>query len=163
MGRKYKVGTSPHQTLTQQKSILSYLKFMVALILPMVHIFLPNYKLWQQQDILSFYNNYRGSLSYGENFALLLQYKYSSIEDFADHMSGIDTLIDLGFIDDKNLFIAGGSAGGIATAYAIGLTDRFNAAVAAKPVINWLSKPLTADSMVGQIYHQFPGPPMGKS
>ena len=106
-----------------------------------------------------FYNNYRGSLSYGEDFALLLQYKYSSKEDFADHMSGIDKLIDLGFIDDENLFIAGGSAGGIATAYAVGLTDRFNAAVAAKPVINWLSKPLTADSMVGQIYHQFPGPP----
>jgi dipeptidyl aminopeptidase/acylaminoacyl peptidase len=106
-----------------------------------------------------FYNNYRGSLSYGEDFALLLQYKYSSKEDFADHMSGIDALIDLGFVDDNNLFIAGGSAGGIATAYAVGLTDRFNAAVAAKPVINWLSKPLTADSMVGQIYHQFPGPP----
>ena len=106
-----------------------------------------------------FYNNYRGSLSYGEDFALLLQYKYSSKEDFVDHMSGIDALIDLGFIDDENLFIAGGSAGGIATAYAVGLTDRFNAAVAAKPVINWLSKPLTADSMVGQIYHQFPGPP----
>ena len=106
-----------------------------------------------------FYNNYRGSLSYGEDFALLLQYKYSSKEDFADHMSGIDSLIELGFVDDTNLFIAGGSAGGIATAYAVGLTDRFNAAVAAKPVINWLSKPLTADSMVGQIYHQFPGPP----
>ena len=106
-----------------------------------------------------FYNNYRGSLSYGEDFALLLQYKYSSKEDFADHMSGIDSLIELGFVDDANLFIAGGSAGGIATAYAVGLTDRFNAAVAAKPVINWLSKPLTADSMVGQIYHQFPGPP----
>ena len=106
-----------------------------------------------------FYNNYRGSLSYGEDFALLLQYKYSSSEDFADHMSGIDALINKGFIDERNLFIAGGSAGGIATAYAIGLTDRFNAAVAAKPVINWLSKTLTADSMVGQIYHQFPGPP----
>ena len=106
-----------------------------------------------------FYNNYRGSLSYGEEFALLLQYKYSSPEDFEDHMSGIDALIDKGFIDENNLFITGGSAGGIATAYAIGLTDRFNAAVSAKPVINWLSKTLTADSMVSQIYHQFPGPP----
>ena len=106
-----------------------------------------------------FYDNYRGSSSYGEDFALLLQYKYSSKEDFADHMSGIDALINKGIVDDKNLFIAGGSAGGIATAYAIGLTDRFNAAVSSKPVINWLSKPLTADSMVGQIYHQFPGPP----
>jgi dipeptidyl aminopeptidase/acylaminoacyl peptidase len=106
-----------------------------------------------------FYDNHRGSLSYGEDFALLLQYKYSSEEDFADHMSGIDALIEKGMVDSDNLFIAGGSAGGIATAYAIGLTDRFNAAVAAKPVINWVSKTLTADSMVGQIYHQFPGPP----
>jgi dipeptidyl aminopeptidase/acylaminoacyl peptidase len=106
-----------------------------------------------------FYDNHRGSLSYGEDFALLLQYKYSSPEDFADHMSGIDALIDRGLVDNKNLFIAGGSAGGIATAYAVGLTNRFNAAVAAKPVINWISKTLTADSMVGQIYHQFPGPP----
>lgn len=106
-----------------------------------------------------FYDNHRGSLSYGEDFALLLQYKYSSEEDFADHMSGIDALIEKGFVDGDNLFIAGGSAGGIAAAYAVGLTDRFNAAVAAKPVINWVSKTLTADSMVGQIYHQFPGPP----
>ena len=106
-----------------------------------------------------FYDNYRGSLSYGEDFALLLQYKYSSSEDFEDHMSGIDALIGMGFVDENNLFITGGSAGGIATAYAIGLTDRFNAAVSAKPVINWLSKTLTADSMVSQIYHQFPGPP----
>ena len=28
-----------------------------------------------------FYDNHRGSLSYGEDFALLLQYKYSSEED----------------------------------------------------------------------------------
>ena len=106
-----------------------------------------------------FYDNHRGSSSYGERFALLLQYKYSSKEDFADHMSGVDAVISKGFVDEDNLFIAGGSAGGIATAYAIGLTDRFNAAAAAKPVINWISKTLTADSSVGQIYHQFPGPP----
>ncbi|MEK9650419.1 MAG: S9 family peptidase [Gammaproteobacteria bacterium] len=106
-----------------------------------------------------FYDNYRGSLSYGEEFAQLLQYKYSSEDDFADHMSGIDALIANNLVDENNLFITGGSAGGIATAYAVGLTDRFKAAVAAKPIINWLSKPLTADSMVHQLYHQFPGPP----
>lgn len=111
------------------------------------------------EGYIVFYDNHRGSLSYGEDFALLLQYKYSSEEDFADHMSGIDALIEKGFVDSENLFVTGGSAGGIAAAYAVGLTDRFNAAVAAKPVINWVSKTLTADSMVGQIYHQFPGPP----
>ncbi|MDJ0978931.1 MAG: S9 family peptidase [Erythrobacter sp.] len=105
------------------------------------------------------YDNHRGSIGYGSKFANLLQYKYSSPDDFADHMSAVDWAIANGFADENNLFIAGGSAGGIATAYAIGLTDRFNAAVAAKPVINWVSKVLTADSYIGQIQNQFPGPP----
>lgn len=105
------------------------------------------------------YDNHRGSIGYGSDFANLLKYKYSSPDDFADHMSAVDWAIDNGFADENNLFIAGGSAGGIATAYAIGLTDRFNAAMAAKPVINWVSKVLTADSYIGQIATQFPGPP----
>ena len=106
-----------------------------------------------------FYDNHRGSTGYGERFALLLQNKYSSEYDFSDHMSGIDALIDKGFVDQKRLYIAGGSAGGIASAYAIGLTDRFKAAAVAKPVINWLSKVLTADSYLSQIPFQFPGMP----
>lgn len=105
------------------------------------------------------YDNHRGSSGYGSAFANLLKYKYSSPDDFADHMSAVDWAIDQGYADKDNLFIAGGSAGGIAAAYAIGLTDRFNAAVAAKPVINWVSKVLTADSYISQIANQFPGPP----
>lgn len=111
------------------------------------------------QGYIVFYNNYRGSTGYGERFALLLQNKYSSKYDFADHMSGIDALIEKGLVDSEQLFITGGSAGGIATAYAIGLTNRFKAAVVAKPVINWLSKVLSADSGLYQIPHQFPGMP----
>lgn len=106
-----------------------------------------------------FYANHRGSTSYGERFALLLHGKYSSKEDFADHNSGVDAMLKLGFIDENNLFIAGGSAGGIATAYAIGLTDRFNAAAVVKPVINWVSKVLTGDTYLYQTYFQFPGVP----
>ena len=106
-----------------------------------------------------FYDNHRGSTSYGERFALLLQNKYSSEYDFADHMSGVDAMIAKGFVDADQLYITGGSAGGIASAYAIGLTDRFRAAAVAKPVINWISKVLTADSGLGQIPFQFPGMP----
>lgn len=106
-----------------------------------------------------FFNNHRGSTSYGERFALLLQNKYSSEYDFADHMSGIDELIDMGVADPDRLYITGGSAGGIAAAYAIGLTDRFKAAAVAKPVVNWVSKVLTADSGIGQIANQFEGLP----
>ena len=123
----------------------------------------PNFSAELQQmataGYVVFYDNHRGSKGYGTQFSLLLENKYSSPDDFADHMSGVDAMIAKGFIDEKNLFIAGGSAGGIATAYAVGLTDRFNAAVAVKPVINWISKTLTADSSIGQIRHQFPGWP----
>lgn len=111
------------------------------------------------EGYIVFYDNHRGSTGYGERFALLLQNKYSSKYDFADHMSGIDALIEKELVDENELYITGGSAGGIASAYAIGLTDRFNAAVVAKPVINWLSKVLTADSGLSQIPHQFPGMP----
>jgi len=106
-----------------------------------------------------FYNNHRGSSSYGEEFGMKLEYKYSSEDDFGDHMSGIDAMIELGFVDPDRLFIAGGSAGGIAAAYAIGLTDRFRAAGITKPVINWISKTLTGDTYTSQIQHQFPGLP----
>jgi dipeptidyl aminopeptidase/acylaminoacyl peptidase len=106
-----------------------------------------------------FYDNHRGSTGYGEDFALALQYLYSSEADFADHMSGLDALIERGIADPERLYITGGSAGGIASAYAIGLTDRFRAAAVQKPVINWISKVLTADSYVYQVPFQFPGPP----
>ncbi len=106
-----------------------------------------------------FYNNYRGSSSYGTEFGMLLEYKYSSEDDFGDHMSGVDAMLDKGFVDPDRLFITGGSAGGIATAYAIGLTDRFRAAAAVNPVINWVSKALTGDTYLNQITHQFPGKP----
>lgn len=111
------------------------------------------------EGYIVFYDNHRGSTGYGERFALLLQNKYSSKYDFADHMSGVDALIEKGLVDPEQIFIAGGSAGGIASAYAIGLTDRFKAAAVSKPVINWLSKVLTADSGLGQIPNQFPGMP----
>ncbi|MCA1779422.1 MAG: prolyl oligopeptidase family serine peptidase [Xanthomonadaceae bacterium] len=106
-----------------------------------------------------FYDNHRGSSSYGEEFGMKLEYKYSSESDFGDHMSGVDAMIEKGFVDPERLFIAGGSAGGIAAAYAIGLTDRFRAAAVAKPVINWISKTLTGDIYTSQIEHQFPGLP----
>jgi len=106
-----------------------------------------------------FYDNHRGSTSYGERFALLLQNKYSSEYDFADHMSGLDALIAGGIVNPDQQYITGGSAGGIASAYAIGLTNRFRAAAVAKPVINWVSKVLTADSGLYQIPNQFPGMP----
>ncbi|MGP9799949.1 prolyl oligopeptidase family serine peptidase [Rheinheimera sp. NSM] len=114
---------------------------------------------YAKEGYVVFYDNHRGSSSYGERFAMLLHNKYSSPEDYADHDSGVNAMLALGFIDENNLFIGGGSAGGIATAYAIGLTNRYKAAAVVKPIINWLSKVLTGDSYTYQTFHQFPGVP----
>ncbi|MBT6033018.1 MAG: S9 family peptidase [Kordiimonadaceae bacterium] len=121
--------------------------------------FSAEFQRFAAEGYVVFYDNHRGSSGYGEKFSMLLHNKYSSVDDFADHNSGVDAMLGLGFIDENNLFITGGSAGGIAAAYAIGLTDRFNAAGVIKPIVNWLSKALYADSSTGQLHNQFPGFP----
>lgn len=90
------------------------------------------------------YLNPRGSSSYGADFAHTIDKNYPS-QDYDDLMSGVDKLIEKGFIDTDQLFITGGSGGGTLTAWSIGHTQRFAAAVVAKPVINWFSFVLTAD------------------
>ena len=74
-------------------------------------------------------------------------------------ISGVDAAIAKGFVDPNNLFVTGGSAGGIMTAWIVGKTDRFRAAVAAKPVINWYSKVLVADNWYGYHNYRYPGSP----
>jgi dipeptidyl aminopeptidase/acylaminoacyl peptidase len=90
------------------------------------------------------YTNPRGSTSYGHEFANLIHHNYPS-QDYDDLMAGVDAVIDQGYIDEGQLFVTGGSGGGTLTAWIIGKTDRFRAAVVAKPVINWESFVLTAD------------------
>ena len=60
---------------------------------------------------LVFYDNYRGSSSYGKAFGNLLQGKYSSAEDFQDHMSGIDRLIEEGKADSQQFICRWGFCG----------------------------------------------------
>ena len=60
-------------------------------------------------------------------------------------MSGVDAVIERGLVEESQLFVTGGSGGGVLTSWIVGNTDRFAAAVAAKPVINWTSFVLTAD------------------
>ncbi|MDX1394948.1 MAG: S9 family peptidase [Gemmatimonadota bacterium] len=115
-------------------------------------------QLYASAGYVVFYPNPRGSTSYGEEFGDLLYHNYPG-QDFDDVMSGVDAVIALGYIDERNLFITGGSAGGIMTAWAVGHTDRFTAAAAQKPVINWYSKTLTADNWYGYFHSRYEGLP----
>jgi acylaminoacyl-peptidase len=91
------------------------------------------------------YTNPRGSTGYGQDFGNSIHHDYPN-HDYEDLMSGVDTVIGKGYIDTTNLFVTGGSGGGVLTAWIIGKTNRFKAAVVAKPVINWYSFVLHADS-----------------
>jgi dipeptidyl aminopeptidase/acylaminoacyl peptidase len=90
------------------------------------------------------YTNPRGSSGYGSPFGNAIKNAYPD-KDFDDLMAGVDEVISRGYIDDRNLFVYGGSGGGVLTAWIVGHTDRFTAAVSKAPVINWVSFVGTTD------------------
>ncbi len=98
------------------------------------------------------YTNPRGSTGYGQDFVNGIQYAYPG-KDYDDLMAGVDAAIAKGFIDKNNLFVCGGSGGGVLTAWIVGHTNRFRAAVSMRPVINWHSFVGTTDGHMW--YRQF--------
>jgi dipeptidyl aminopeptidase/acylaminoacyl peptidase len=108
--------------------------------------FSPEVQLFASKGYVVLYTNPRGSTSYGKEFANLIHHNYPS-QDYDDLISGVDFVIEKGFIDEDNLFVTGGSGGGVLTAWIIGKTNKFKAAVVAKPVINWYSFVLYADNI----------------
>lgn len=101
-------------------------------------------QLYATAGYVVLYANPRGSTSYGDAFANEIHHNYPS-QDYDDLMAGVDAVINRGYVDPDRLFVTGGSGGGVLTAWTVGNTDRFRAAVVAKPVINWVSFTLTAD------------------
>ncbi|MBB5685800.1 dipeptidyl aminopeptidase/acylaminoacyl peptidase [Sphingobium boeckii] len=91
------------------------------------------------------YTNPRGSTSYGADFANQIHHKYPG-DDYGDLMAAVDSAIASGVADPDNLFVTGGSGGGVLTAWIVGKNDRFKAAATQKPVIDWTSFTLTADN-----------------
>ena len=112
-------------------------------------------QLYAAAGYVVLYTNPRGSTSYGAEFGNLIHHNYPG-EDYHDLMSGVDAVIEKGYIDEGNLYITGGSGGGVLTAWTIGKTDRFKAAVVAKPVINWYSFVLHADNIAFFSRYWFP-------
>jgi dipeptidyl aminopeptidase/acylaminoacyl peptidase len=82
------------------------------------------------------YPNPRGSTSYGEKFANIIQHRYPG-DDYKDLMAGVDELVKRGWADPKRLGVTGGSGGGLLTNWTIGHTQRFAAAVSQRDIANW--------------------------
>ena len=120
--------------------------------------FSPELQLYAAAGYVVFYPNPRGSTGYGEEFANLLYHNYPG-EDYDDIMSGVDAVIARGYIDPDELYVTGGSAGGIMSAWMIGKSDRFKSAAVIKPVMNWYSKTLNADNWFWYYHTRYPGTP----
>ena len=92
------------------------------------------------------------------NFGNLLYNHYPG-DDYQDVMDGVDVLIEKGVTAEDRLYVTGGSAGGIMTAWIVGKNNRFEAAAVIKPVMNWVSKTLTADNYFMYADYRYPGQP----
>lgn len=96
------------------------------------------------EGYVTVWTNPRGSTGYGQDFAKAIDQAYPG-PDHEDLMSVVDAVIEQGWVDPKRLFITGGSGGGVLSAYATGMTNRFAAAAVIKPVINWFTMALAGD------------------
>lgn len=107
--------------------------------------FSADYQLYAAAGYAVLFTNPGGSTGYGEAFADRIEGNYP-ISNFDELMAAVDAAVAAGHADPDQLFVTGGSGGGILTAWVVGKTDRFRAAASHKPVINWVSLALMSDS-----------------
>lgn len=88
--------------------------------------------------------NYRGGLGYGFEFYAENRGRLGEIE-FMDIEAGVDSLINDGVADADQLFYGGWSWGGYLTAWTIGHTNRYQAAVAGAAVVDTVNQYVMSD------------------
>lgn len=103
------------------------------------------FQLMTAQGYAVIFTNPRGSQGYGEAFCKAIQYEWGNL-DYVDVMAGLESALAANpWIDPKRVAIAGGSYGGYMSAWAIGHTNRFQAAICSRPVIHWEAEVGTTD------------------
>ena len=90
------------------------------------------------------YTNPRGSTSYGQDFANVIQFHYPG-DDYKDLMAGVDEVIKRGYIDTTAMGVTGGSGGGVLTNWIVTQTPRFAAAVSQRSIADWTAWWYAAD------------------
>lgn len=103
------------------------------------------------------YPNPRGSTSYGENFANIIQDNYPN-DDFHDLMDTVDAVVKKGWVDPEREGVTGGSGGGLMTDWTVTQTNRFKAAVAQRDIVDWAGWWYTADIGEFRQYWMKPAP-----
>jgi len=90
------------------------------------------------------YTNPRGSHAYGEKFSTACVGDWGG-KDYEDLMAGVDHALGTGWVDEKRLYVTGGSYGGFMTNWIVGHTTRFRAAATQRSISNNISAFGTSD------------------
>jgi dipeptidyl aminopeptidase/acylaminoacyl peptidase len=90
------------------------------------------------------YTNPRGSTSYGQEFADVIQYAFPG-DDAKDLLAGVEAALARGYGDEKRLGVTGGSGGGLLTNWLVAHSNRFGAAITQRCVSDWAAFYYSAD------------------
>jgi dipeptidyl aminopeptidase/acylaminoacyl peptidase len=103
--------------------------------------------------------NYRGSQGTDMGFYQQAEHWVFPNLEYDDVLAAMAAVQAVVRIDPQRLYVTGQSAGGLMSAWMIGKTDRFAAAIVTAPVINYVSHFLTHDlysSYVGRYFAKLP-------
>jgi dipeptidyl aminopeptidase/acylaminoacyl peptidase len=119
---------------------------------------LPLMQCLATHGFLVVYANPRGSTTYGRRFTQQVHRDWGG-QDFGDLMAVLDRVLERPYADPWRTGIYGYSFGGFMTAWTIGHTDRFKAAVCGAPAYDLESHTYTADIALNFARVQFGGTP----
>jgi len=92
---------------------------------------------WAQKGAVILMPNYRGSAGFGEEFRSL-NYRNLGMGDYWDVISGVDHLIEQGYVDEDRIGSMGWSQGGYISAFITTYSDRFAAVSVGAGISDWV-------------------------
>jgi len=99
---------------------------------------------WLEKGAVILMPNYRGSAGYGEAFRSL-NVRNLGVGDAWDVLSGVDHLIDQGFVDPERMGAMGWSQGGFISAFLTTTSDRFRGISVGAGISNWMTYYVNTD------------------
>jgi len=106
--------------------------------------FFHEFRVLAAAGCLVLYTNPRGSTSYGQEFANVIQYRYPG-DDVHDLLAAVDSVVARGGVDERRIGVTGGSGGGLLTNWIIAHDRRFAAAITQRCVSDWASMYYSSD------------------
>lgn len=113
------------------------------------HTFFHEMQWMAARGYIVLYPNPRGSTTYGQDFANIIQHNYPG-DDSKDLLIGVDEMVKKGWADPTRLAVTGGSGGGVLTNWIVTHDQRFKAAASQRSIADWSGFWYTADFVLFQ-------------